>query len=596
MSEKHGSGTFDYVVIGGGTAGLVVAARLSEDVNSSVAILEAGEDYSAESRVLTPGLASTLRGSDLDWSFETVPQSELDGRKIAIAQGKLLGGSSGINNQALIAPSAGDIDSWAALGNHQWDWATLSPYYRKFSTFSRPPDDVCIHLGVGHLSAQETGEGPIKVSYPNGALKDQLAKDWIDLFDAQGLRLKEDPFCGTSPGAYAVPSTVHPTTKQRSFAANTYHNKAKARPNYRLFTGAEVQKILFSGGDDKRAERVLFKCNGQLHELGVRREVILSAGTLQSPKILELSGIGCITLLSKHGIDPIIQNANVGENLQDHLMLGVGFEAAPGVQTLDSLARKDPEAIQTAMAQYQRDGVGPLASGSIAAHAFVPLDAVLASAGQEAAEFRRRLASTLSEGSTSPVLAEVSKLMQSPKESAIAFFPIPVQSISGELCPGNFVTIGAIQSRVFSRGYCHISSSNAADAPLVDPRYLSSDMDLELMALAVWFILNMANLPPLSSHLNDGGTRLQSTRPVDHSGAKQYVRRCAKTTWHPCGTCAMLPLDKGGVVDQNLRVYGTHNLRVVDASIFPLIPRGNIQSTVYAVAERASDIIKTIYS
>lgn len=507
-------------------------------------------------------------------------------------QGKLLGGSSGVNNQAFIGPSAADIDLWASLGNRKWTWNELSPYYGKTYKKTSPSTAIAEHLGVGSHEHGTKGHGPLQVSYPAGSLDNPLTKAWNDTFDSYGLKMENDPFSGTSIGAYSTCSTID-EHGQRSFAANAYLGAAKARPNLHIMTGVHVQKIDISGEEPKKAERVIYTSDGVEKSIAANREVILAAGVMQSPKILELSGIGDPELLEAHGVDVVVPNKNVGENLQDHLFAGMGFEALPDVATMDPLLRQEPEAIGKAMEEYQTKQIGPLASASMASHAFVPLSKLSEIAGgYDPASFQEHLLADSEATEQTPKLLE---LLTSPHQSAMSFFPVPVQIPypPGQLKSSNFISIGALQSHPFSRGRVHILSGDPANDPLIDPCYLSSSVDMDLFTAALHFIYKIAKTPPWSSFLKSNGQIPQFPISQDSESFRAWIKETASTCWHPCGTCAMLPLNKGGVVSEDLLVYGTQNLRIVDASIFPTIPRGNIQSTVYAVAERAADIIKS---
>lgn len=334
----------------------------------------------------------------------------------------------------------------------------------------------------------------------------------------------------------------------------------------------------------------------------VRKEVILSAGTFHSPKILELSGIGNSQILKPLDIPVLIDNKNVGENLQDHLMTGVSFEANDGVMTGDCLMRHEPDAIAAATEMYQNHKAGPMTVGGVGSHAFMPMPGSDPASDIEA-ELQDLLRQYPCDAKNKLQYDAICKILQAPDEATGALFMFLAQAnLHGDdsakdylqnLQTGSFISLGACQAHVFSRGTSHIVSNKPSDAPHIDPRYLSHPLDLELLARHVQFLERLARSPPLSDHLKPNGKRNHPTAHVeDLAAAKDYVRTTALSTYHPAGTCAMLPRNEGGVVDNRLIVYGTANLRVVDASVMPLIPRSNLQSTVYAVAERAADLIK----
>ncbi|KAL9112570.1 MAG: hypothetical protein Q9227_003141 [Pyrenula ochraceoflavens] len=589
-------GEFDYVIIGGGTSGLVLASRLSENKQCHVAVIEAGSNRLDDPRVNIPGMANRTHGTDLDWQFKT---SHLNGRQIRQPQGRLLGGSSGINNQAFIAPSAAGIDAWETMGNDGWNWGKLAPYYRKFHTLEVPDKATAEHLGLQHLETDlDSGRGPIQASY-TGTIQNPLAKAWVDTFKKFNFSVNSNPFSGKSLGGYANPSTVDPRTKTRSYAASAYFEPAMERSNLNTFTEAVVQRLVFSdvqnATDNAIADKVVFISHGTIKCVKVRKEVILAAGVIGSPKILELSGIGSTKILEAHSIPVVHSNENVGENLQDHLMTGISFEVRSEVRTLDALVRQEPMAVETAMRQYGEEKAGPLAVGGIGSHAIMPL----MSSGITTSDYTelKRLIE-LYEPQDAKAKAHyniVREIFQAPGEATGAFFLMPVQwPLHGPtIHHENYLSLGTNQCHPLSRGSVHITSSDPIDPPIINPQYLSSELDLELMARQVMFLQVLAFTPPLSDFLKPDGMRNHPSAHIKSiEEAKEYVRATAISNYHPCGSCAMLPEERGGVVSNRLLVYGTRNVRVVDASIFPIIPRGNIQSTVYAVAERAADIIQ----
>ncbi|ROW02261.1 hypothetical protein VSDG_02398 [Cytospora chrysosperma] len=591
-------GSPDYIIIGGGTSGLVVANRVSEDPDVQVLVLEAGKDLSADPRVNTPALFTALMGSDADWQYQSVPQSGLGGRVIREPQGKALGGSSAINGQAFIAPAQSDIDAWAKLGNPGWDWAGLAPSYKKSYTLIPPPDQATLdHLGIDWINDEYRGtSGPIKVSFP-GIVQNPLCKAWIDAFRGLNKVTTGDPFSGNSIGGYSNSATIDPETKSRSYAGTAYGAPARQRPNVRIITEAKTEKIVFTdtGAGFVKATGVQVLVNGKLETFTPKREVILAAGAFNTPKLLELSGIGGKKLLEKYGIPVVVDLPAVGENLQDHLMTGISYEVDDGVITGDPLMRQDPEALAQAQKLYNERKAGLFTTGGIHSHAFMPtpdaaglFDMLPGPQRPEDSEFYEIIRS----------------LLESPDSSSAGWFMFLAQAnlheggksfVGTQLLPEDFASLGCAQTHSFSRGTTHISSSDIDAMPNIDPRYFSHPADLEIMARHVKALDTM--LRP-SAHLapffKPGGKRNHpdAFNVGNLEGAKKYVLDTATTGYHACGSAAMLPREKGGVVDSKLVVYGTENLRIVDASIFPLIPRGNILSSVYAVAEKAADIIQ----
>ena len=535
-------------------------------------------------------------------------QSQLHGRVLGYPQGRALGGTSALNAEAFIAPSENGINHWGDSGNPGWDWQTMSAYYEKCRTPIVPPEEVCAHFGLDYLLERndESGSGPIKTSY-TGILENPLGKAWADTFQTLNYGLTDDPFSGGATGGFANATTVDPATKERSYSASAYFSPVQNRPNLRLLTGSEVEQITLDNKSGLAvANGVVVTKDGERQVFTPKREVILAAGTMNSPKILELSGIGNRDILQSHGIDVVIENPNVGETLQDHPMTGISFEVKEDVETLDGLIRQDPKAIGAAMEAYQINKSGPFSGASINSFAFMPVVQFQSSDGRLA--LNHLLETQLPRQSKTGQSTEeefVGSVISSADKSSVVYLMFAAQANFGAEAsdieddpkrekPGNYITICALLSYPLSRGSVHIRSASIKDKPTIDPNFLNHPLDLEVFAYHLQFLESLSTTEPLKSLLKPQGLRIPDWAPTkpDLEAAKDYLGQTVTAGWHPVGTCAMRPRDKGGVVNERLIVHGTTNLRVVDASIMPLICRGNTQSTVYAVAERAADLIK----
>ena len=518
----------------------------------------------------------------------------------------MLGGSSAINGQAFIPTSKAGIDAWEKLGNPGWDWEDMAPYYRKFHTLTVPPEPVRHHMGLEYIDDKIRGtSGPLQVSFSDSA-DDPLPNAWFKTFQTLGFGLTGDPFSGQVTGGYNSPGTIHPVTKERSYSAIAYYQPASQQPNLHLLTGANVHTIVLEKTDASgavAATGVKFTREEKEVVVRARKEVIVAAGAFQSPKLLELSGIGSADLLGSLGIDTIVDNPGVGENLQDHLMTGFSFEVKDGVKTIDDLARNDHAAMQAAMGAYMANKSGPFANPGVNSIAFMPLVNIVDTDNE--VKSKKPLEESHAQASDSTLKCFIGSLNKSSDKGTAMLYTYPAQGnfevggganpkdITKATMPGNFITIGVCLLQPMSRGAVHLTSANPKQDPSIDPQYLSKELDVKVFARHLQYLQTLIKTQPLASFLKPDGKRSSPDIDLKNLDAiKEFVRTTAISNWHPVGTCAMLPKDKGGVVSEKLVVYGTKNLRVVDASIFPTITRGNPISSVYAVAEKAADLIK----
>ncbi|OBT67941.1 hypothetical protein VE03_02500 [Pseudogymnoascus sp. 23342-1-I1] len=593
---------FDFVVVGGGTSGLVVANRLTEDPHVQVLVLEAGTNRLNDPRLMVPGLGiATYEDPDFDWNFRSSPQEQLNDRQLLASQGRTLGGSSAINMGMVIYPSRVGMDAWERLGNPGWGWEGLSPYIRKFHKATAPSDEVRrFFKGMKYDPRDQGSDGPIQVSFGDQYMPYHGA--WLETFKALGYPQIEDPIKGAGTGPFVSPGAVDPITHTRSHAGAAYFgDSVQNRPNLRVITGALVEKVIFERRDGLVvATAVRVRKDGNTYKIPVKKEVILAAGATHTPHILELSGIGNAGLLRSHGIEPVVNNPGVGENLQDHGTVAFGYEVTDGLPSGDM--SRDPVVAAAAMTAYQKDGSGPLGMVPLVS-AFMPC---LDFPPDERAQLLQML-DIHSDGEVPPGQKKqfdaLRQILQDPNEPTGQYILAPFQilpregpspkGIFGLGHPGFFISIVSLLSYPFSRGSVHLGSNDPHGSPIIDSGILRHPVDQELQARHSIWMEKIAETEPMASLLKTGGARLHTAeRVTDVLKAKELSKELVISTFHLSGTCAMLPREDGGVVDSKLRVYGTSNVRVVDASLFPLEPRGNIQATVFAVAEKAADIIK----
>lgn len=542
-------------------------------------------------------------------------QPHLNGRIIAQPRGKQLGGSSAMNIMVMMYPTRDNLDAWGALGNDGWSFDELTPYYRKMSTVTPPGANArdVVQVDKWHDRSLDGNSGPLQVGWGND-YPETLHGAWVKTFDnLLGRGMTGDPRKGEAVGGFQNMESVSPDTRCRSYAANAYYgSEARARPNLTVMTDTLVFRILteetpsgiVATGVAARVE------SGEEQYFEAIDEVILCAGAIQSPQLLELSGIGGRALLEQHGIRVKIDNPNVGENLQDHPIVGQLFEVREGIRSLDLL--KEPLYAAAAMKEFSKHRTGVLSQPPVtsAYTPFVDKDGVMPEVAVKAlfdqylgakSDYGHDANKTDAHDNNSSIEREIQLLrncMEKPGSNQVQYHllpaSLPVEDPNGisPIFHKPQVAVMAILSHPLGRGHVHIRSGSVVDPPALDPRYLAHPLDLEILARSVQFTERIVSTPPFADALT--GSRYPSFPGADVSldRAKEIVRQVAFSCYHPAGTCGMRPRDQGGVVDARLVVHGTTNLRVVDASVFPLMPSGNIQATVYAVAERAADFIK----
>ncbi|MGW1073737.1 GMC family oxidoreductase [Streptomyces sp. NPDC002537] len=506
----------DYVIVGAGSAGCVLANRLSADPGTRVLLLEAGRDDAVRG-IAVPAAFPTLFRTEVDWDHRTRAQARLDGRELYWPAGKVLGGGSSVNAMVYIRGNPADYDGWAARGLRGWAHHDVLPYFTRSEDNTRGAD---AHHGTG---------GPLGV----GDLRDRhpLSEAFLAAAEAAGLPANPDFNGATQDGVGYYQTTVR--RGRRDSTARAFLRPAARRPNLTVRTRTTVRRVLLDHG---RAVGVAAELDGRATEFRARREVILAAGTIGSPRLLLLSGIGPAAELAALGIDVAADSPHVGHNLQDHLTVGVGWEVR-GIRTMESALRP------VNVLRYLGARRGPLASHVVEAGGFV---GALPDLQLHAA----------------PVLFDNHGLTPPP-------------------CPGFTIGVSLLTPR--SRGTVTLRSADPAAAPVIDPRYGTAPGDLARLVDGLELVLGIGANRPLARHF--GG--LYELSGTDRAALERWTRARAQTLYHPVGTCAL-----GDVVDDGLRVTGVEALRVCDASVMPVIPRGNTNAPTIMIAEKAADLIR----
>lgn len=570
-AEAIGSSSYDFIIVGGGTAGLAVASRISAGLpKRSILVIEAGPDGRQEPGIFIPGRKGSTLGGKYDWNLTTVAQPNANNRIFSQNRGKVLGGSSALNLMTWDRTSIAELDAWEKLGNSGWNWKNLYSAMLKVETFL--PSPAYGTQGVGKT-------GPVQTLINRIFPIHQFT--WIPTMNNLGLPTNRESLNGKPIGVSTQPSNVSPKYV-RSYAPE-YLKLAK--DNLLLKMETRVAKINFKG---TTAIGVTLE-NGTV--INARKEVILSAGSFQTPGLLELSGIGNATILKNLGI-PVVKNLpSVGENLQDHIRIQSSYRLKPEFPSFDALRNTTRAAIELAL---YNSGALSLYDYTASGYAYFPWTTV---SNDIAANFRSLVEN---DKSLTSAVDKVKKSYFSPALSAtvpqlevifsdgytgLKGYPAANSSLFGI---GTFSLIGVVQHPL-SKGNVHIGSRNISDKPLINPNYLSHPYDLQAATQLAKFLRKIATSKPMSdvwSEEYEPGTAVQTDEDW-----KKFALATTLSIFHPIGTAALLPEKSGGVVDSKLRVYGTKGLRVVDASIIPLLPSAHIQTLVYGIAERAAEMI-----
>jgi choline dehydrogenase len=517
--------SYDYVIVGAGSAGCVLASRLSEDPRCKVLLLEAGPRDTDRWIHVPLGYGKLFSRTDINWAYESEPEPALNGRRVFTPRGKVLGGSSSINGLVYIRGQPEDYDGWGIPG---WGFADLLPYFKKAENQSRGASEW---HGAG---------GPLEV----GDLPDrhELCDAFIDAAAACGVPRNDDFNGATQEGTGYYQATA--CKGRRCSSATGYLRPAEKRPNVRIEVNAHATRILFSG---KKATGVQYRQDGRLCSVSASREVILAGGAFNSPQLLQLSGIGPAALLAQHGI-PVLHELPVGEALQDHFYVRTFWKCNKPITLNDdmqSLFRKARIGLQ-----YLLSKRGPLT----------------VSAGYAAAFVRTR------PGLTRP-------------DAQIYFINFSTARRGGVLHAHSGFTCSVSQLQVESRGSVRIASPDPFAPPSIRYNYLATENDRRVMVEGLKVVRRIVNTPPLRDYV--AGEFQPGDAVQTDADWLAYCRETGDTVFHPTSTCSM-----GSVVDSNLKVLGVEGLRVIDASVMPAVPSGNINAAVIAVAEKGADLVK----
>ncbi|CAE6996591.1 hypothetical protein PTNB73_04370 [Pyrenophora teres f. teres] len=580
--------SFDYIIVGGGLSGLTVANRLSEDSSRTVLVIENG--YMVDD--ITTRVPSFANSVNKQLMYDITSEYDVGtGGTHPVWVGNVVGGGSVVNGMAFDRASAADYNAWETLGNTGWNYNNLLNYFKKSTTFTPPTANNIKNFGTTYDANYYGTNGPIQASFPNFEYED--TKSIWGAFKAQGVPLPKEHAAGKAVGAFWIPTALWPKSQTRCHAKNGYYDPVQTRSNLFLVTGKTVNEILFGTGllTAYIANGVQYtsRTDGSINKVYAKREVIMAAGAVFTPQILQLSGLGPKNVLNAAGITVKRDMPAVGANMQDHPNANLYFNLKD-MSVPNPFSGQDPSYNATAWSEYEDNDSGPLTQAHGSSLAFLSLQSITTKWSSIVSTVKAQ-----NVRSYLPSVYDDSALLRGfgKQRDIIANLHASPDAAAGEFPMVPFGLAISCLQRPLSRGTITINPQNKYGNPKVQFNALQNPVDKQILVEMVrwtrkhWALPQLKKFDPVEI---TPGTQAQSDDEIINALIQQSSLEASFA--HMSGSCSMMPENYGGCVGTDLAVYGVSGLSIVDASIIPLIPATHLQSTMYAVAEKAADLIK----